>query len=155
MIDDVAGRSGQPAAPLESENIQLTDNGWIRFLENRAALVSVVIFLVLALAALLAPILPLLDPIEQHYGDEFLPPDGTYWFGTDDFGRDIFSRCIWGMRLSLTIGVIAAVAAGLFGTSLGMIQGLFRGWIDEVLGRIWDTLMATARPNRRPGNAMR
>ncbi len=142
MIEDVVGRSGQSAAPAEVDEIQLADNGWIRFLENRAALVSAVIFLFLALTALLAPFLPLIDPIEQHYGDEFLPPNGTYWFGTDDFGRDIFSRCIWGMRLSLTIGVLAAIAAGLFGTSLGMLQGYLRGWLDEIFGRIWDTLMA-------------
>jgi peptide/nickel transport system permease protein len=118
------------------------EGGWARFLENRAALTSLGLFLVLGAAALFVPWLGLDDPIEQHYGDELLPPSLTYWFGTDDFGRDIFSRCVWGMRLSLSIGLLAAVAAGLIGTSLGMLQGYFRGWIDEVLGRIWDTLLA-------------
>lgn len=118
------------------------EGGLVRFFENRAAVISLVLFALLLLLALGVPWLGLKDPIEQHYGDEFLPPGAEYWFGTDDFGRDIFSRCVWGMRLSLSIGLLAAAAAGFFGTLFGMLQGYLRGFIDETLGRLWDTLLA-------------
>jgi peptide/nickel transport system permease protein len=126
----------------EAEEAQASDGGWVRFLENRAAVTSGLLFLVLGGAALAAPWLGIGDPVEQHYGDELYPPNGQYWFGTDDFGRDLFARCIWGTRLSLSIGLLAAVAAGIVGTTLGMLQGYLRGWLDELLGRIWDTLLA-------------
>lgn len=129
-----------PAA--DSAPVEGRDGGWVRFLENRAAVVSILIFALLGGAALLAPWIGVRDPIEQHWGDELMPPSLVYWFGTDDFGRDLFARCIWGMRLSLAIGVMAAAASGVIGTLLGMLQGYVRGWLDEVLGRIWDTLLA-------------
>jgi peptide/nickel transport system permease protein len=136
---------GVPDDGLDAPELEeggLGESGWARFLDNRAAVISSVLFLALAVLAWVAPWIGLADPIEQHYGDEFLPPDATYWFGTDDFGRDLFSRCIWGMRLSLAIGLLAAAVAGVVGTMLGMIQGYLRGWLDDFLGRIWDTLLA-------------
>jgi len=135
--------TGEAIAEVEpAAEAEVGEGGWTRFLENRAAVTSVVLFIVLGAAALFAPWLGIADPIEQHYGDEFLPPGATYWFGTDDFGRDIFARCVWGMRLSLSIGLLAAASAGLIGTVLGMLQGYLRGWLDEIFGRIWDTLLA-------------
>lgn len=135
--------SSDAIAEIEpATEIEATDGGWTRFFENRAAVTSLVLFLVLGSVALFAPWLGIADPVEQFYGDEFLPPGAPYWFGTDDFGRDIFARCIWGMRLSLSIGLLAAASAGIIGTVLGMLQGYLRGWLDEVLGRIWDTLLA-------------
>lgn len=118
------------------------EGGLVRFFENRAAVVSMILFILLLLLALLVPWLGLKDPIQQFYGDEFMPPSAEYWFGTDDFGRDIFARCVWGMRLSLSIGLIAAIAAGIFGTLFGMLQGYLRGITDEAFGRLWDTLLA-------------
>ena len=141
-----ASTAPRGGAGLEVEKSAQGESGWGRFLDNRAAVVSAVLVLLLFVVALLAPWLQvglgLADPIVQHYGDEFMPPDGTYWFGTDDFGRDLLARCIWGMRLSLTIGLVAAAVAGLVGTSLGMLQGYLRGWPDTLLGRVWDTLLA-------------
>jgi peptide/nickel transport system permease protein len=119
-----------------------SESGWLRFLDNRAAVVSLILFVCLCLVAFAAPFLGLRDPINQFYGDEFVPPNAQYWFGTDDFGRDIFARCLFGMRLSLAIGLSAAATAGVVGTLLGLLQGYLRGWIDEILGRIWDTLLA-------------
>ncbi len=129
-----------PGAPAGEGSLE--ESGWSRFIRNRVGVVSLVLLVVLASAALLAPWLGLRDPLEQFYGDELYGPSAQYWFGTDDFGRDIFTRCLWGMRLSLAIGLVAALSAGIIGTTLGMLQGFLRGWFDELVGRIWDTLLA-------------
>ena len=129
-----------PGAPAAEGSLE--ESGWSRFTRNRVGVVSLVLLIVLASVAFLAPWLGLRDPLEQFYGDELYGPNAQYWFGTDDFGRDIFTRCAWGMRLSLAIGLTAAVSAGIIGTTLGMLQGFLRGWFDELVGRIWDTLLA-------------
>lgn len=130
------------AAPDTADNSSLYDSGWGRFTRNPVGVSSLVLFAALALIALIAPWIGIADPLQQFYGDELYGPNATYWFGTDDFGRDIFSRCIWGLRLSLAIGLLAAISAGIIGTALGMLQGFLRGWFDETIGRIWDTLLA-------------
>lgn len=121
---------------------QLRESGWERFVRNPVGIFSLIALVALAATALFAPWLPIADPLEQFYGDELLGPNSTYWFGTDDFGRDLFARCVWGLRLSLAIGLLAAISAGIIGTALGMLQGFLRGWIDEGIGRVWDTLLA-------------
>jgi ABC-type dipeptide/oligopeptide/nickel transport system permease subunit len=131
-----------PAANAEPGKKRVRDTGWLRFARNPTGIISLILFLVLGVSALFAPWLDVRDPVKQFYGDELYGPNAQYWFGTDDFGRDIFSRCVWGMRLSLSIGLLAAVSAGMIGTSLGMLQGFLRGWFDELIGRIWDTLLA-------------
>ena len=118
------------------------EGGAARFLENRAAVISLTLFALLCLISFASPFLGLSSPVNQFYGDELVPPGMQYWFGTDDLGRDIFSRCLYGMRLSLAIGISAAIIAGLVGTTLGLFQGYVRGWLDEILGRVWDTLLA-------------
>jgi peptide/nickel transport system permease protein len=72
----------------------------------------------------------------------FLPPSTTYWFGTDDYGRDVLSRLLMGGRLSLAMGIGATVISVLFGVPLGLAAGYFRGKVDEILMRIADVLMA-------------
>lgn len=72
----------------------------------------------------------------------FLPPNATYWFGTDEYGRDVLSRLLMGARLSITMGVSATLVSLAVGVPMGLAAGYFRGWIDEVLMRIADVLMA-------------
>ena len=72
----------------------------------------------------------------------FQPPSTTYWFGTDDYGRDVLSRLLMGGRLSLAMGIGATVISVLFGVPLGLAAGYFRGMVDEILMRIADVLMA-------------
>ena len=122
--------------------MQIRDSGWQRFTRNPVGVVSLALLALLGTTAFLAPWIGIADPLEQFYGDELYGPSAEHWFGTDDFGRDIFARCIWGMRLSLAIGLLAALSAGVIGTALGMLQGYLRGWFDEVVGRVWDTLLA-------------
>jgi peptide/nickel transport system permease protein len=72
----------------------------------------------------------------------FVPPNATYWFGTDEFGRDVLSRLLMGTRLSLTMGVSATLVSLAVGVPMGLAAGYFRGWIDEALMRLADVLMA-------------
>jgi peptide/nickel transport system permease protein len=72
----------------------------------------------------------------------FVPPNATYWFGTDEYGRDVLSRLLMGTRLSLTMGVSATLVSLAAGVPMGLAAGYFRGWIDEALMRLADVLMA-------------
>ena len=72
----------------------------------------------------------------------FVHPNATYWFGTDEYGRDVLSRLLMGTRLSLTMGVSATLVSLAVGVPMGLAAGYFRGWIDEALMRLADVLMA-------------
>jgi len=72
----------------------------------------------------------------------FLPPNATYWLGTDEYGRDVLSRLLMGARLSIAMGVSATVVSLAIGVPMGLAAGYFRGWIDEILMRLADVLMA-------------
>jgi peptide/nickel transport system permease protein len=107
---------------------------------------GVVAFLAILLfvgAAAFAPLVAPFDPTEQHR-DAFLQlPGGAYLMGTDDLGRDIFSRVLYGARTSLLVAVCTLVAGGVIGLAIGVVSGYFAGgWVDTLLQRIMDTLMA-------------
>jgi peptide/nickel transport system permease protein len=99
------------------------------------------LLIILIVSALFAPWLTPYDPFEMNVVDRLLPPNETYWFGTDAFGRDIFTRTLYGGRVSLVIGAAVAVAATLVGLLIGVVAGYFRT-ADAILMRIMDGLMA-------------
>jgi len=129
----------EPAAGMPSSG---AISGWRRFREDRAGFVSLTVLCALGAVVLAAPLVSPHSPTHQYYGEELLGPRPGFWFGTDDFGRDILSRCLYGAQLSLTTGLLAAAVAGVFGTALGMIAGYLRGPVDGVLGRIFDTILS-------------
>lgn len=100
-----------------------------------------VLLIVLIMSALLAPWLTPYDPFEMNVVDRLLPPNETYWFGTDAYGRDIFTRTLYGGRVSLVIGAAVAVASTVVGLLIGVIAGYFRT-ADAILMRVMDGLMA-------------
>lgn len=102
------------------------------------ALVTIMVVLSLISAFNLAPI----DPLEQNPADALKGPSGTYWFGTDQFGRDIFSRSIDGMSRSLSVALLSVGIAALVGVFLGVIGGFFGGWIDNLVVRASDVIFA-------------
>jgi peptide/nickel transport system permease protein len=104
-------------------------------------LVAAVVLVLIVLAALLAPWIVPHDPGRLSPGLRLRPPDGTYWLGTDAFGRDLFSRIVMGGQISLAIGVGAAIVAVAAGLILGLLAGYIR-WLDAVLMRFVDGLMA-------------
>ncbi len=120
----------------------LAYQGLRRFLRRRLALVgAILVFLQLALA-LFAPLLATNDPVKPDFLSVLQPPSRTHLLGTDDLGRDIFSRLIYGSRISLAVGMIAVVLAVLVSVPLGLITGYFGGPIDEGVMRVMDSLMA-------------
>ena len=94
------------------------------------------------LAALLAPLIAPYDPAEQALLDALLPPSRAHPLGTDEFGRDILSRVVYGARASLVVGVVSVLASSLVGTLIGLVAGYRGGRVDEVLMRIMDALLS-------------
>jgi peptide/nickel transport system permease protein len=110
-------------------------------LGNKLALCSVVILVVFALASLFAFLAPY-DPNQIVVQDRLLPPSAAHYFGTDDYGRDYFSRALYGGRISLTVGFLAMIIAITIGTAVGTISGYFGGRIDNILMRIVEVLLS-------------
>ena len=101
-----------------------------------------IIILVLIIVAIFTPLLAPFDPIKVDLFNRYQAPSGTHWLGTDELGRDILSRLIYGSRISIQVGVIAVGIALIIGTFLGAVSGYFGKWIDMIVMRIIDILMA-------------
>jgi peptide/nickel transport system permease protein len=111
-------------------------------LSNRLAAIGLVVLLLLVVVALFAPLLAPFGVNEQNLGDRFSAPNATYWFGTDNLGRDVFSRVIVGSRVSLQVAVVAVGLSLVVGTAVGLIAGYRGGWVDSVLMRVMDVLFS-------------
>jgi peptide/nickel transport system permease protein len=106
------------------------------------AIFGVVIIALNVLLAVFAASLSPYDPYDMNLGDRLLAPGATHLFGTDQLGRDILSRVIWGSRISFEIGAIVVILSVVIGVSLGLVAGYAGGWIDETLMRITDIFLA-------------
>lgn len=115
-----------------------------RFLSDRTAVLGLGLILALILVAILAPVLaPFPDDVREfHTAARLRPPDGINWFGTDRMGSDIFSRILFGARITITIAVIAVGAAVLIGVPLGLVAGYFGGFFSDLLMRVSDIFLA-------------
>lgn len=113
-----------------------------RFVSRHLALViGATLLTVLVLLALAAPLLAPFDPVALDVTHRLRPPGPPHWFGTDNFGRDVFSRTLYGGRISLLVGLSTTVLSSLIGTAIGIAAGMFR-WADAALMRVMDGLMA-------------
>jgi len=115
---------------------------WRRLLQNRLAVAGGIIVLVLILISLAAPLIAPKDPIEMELSDKLLPPSREHWFGTDEFGRDVLSRVIWGGRVSLRVGVLAVSIGMIAGSIIGLFAGYFGRWFDMISQRVIDVMLA-------------
>ncbi|UEM01567.1 ABC transporter permease [Skermanella rosea] len=116
--------------------------GWLAFSRNRLAMVGFFIIAALVLVALFAPLIATQSPYDQDLANRLQPPGTAHWFGTDQFGRDIFSRVVHGSRLTLYIVLLVAVTAPVVGLLIGTVSGYLGGWTDIVLMRITDIFLA-------------
>jgi peptide/nickel transport system permease protein len=112
-----------------------------RLLHHRLFLLGLILFAVIALAALFAPWIAPIDPNKLSMRSKFRPPGAEFLFGTDNFGRSLWSRVIWGARLSMLIGSSVVAINAVFGTLIGAAAGYFR-WLDNGVMRVNDALMA-------------
>jgi peptide/nickel transport system permease protein len=112
-----------------------------RLMHHRLFVTGLILFAIVALAALLAPWIAPVDPNKLAMRAKFLPPGADHLFGTDNFGRSLWSRVIWGARLSMLIGSSVVLINAVFGTLIGAAAGYFR-WLDNGLMRVNDALMA-------------
>ena len=110
--------------------------------ENPVTAVSFAMFALIVLMAILGPALVPYDPLATNAARALEPPSGAHWFGTDHLGRDVFSRVVVATRLDLTISVAAVALSFVIGATLGAIAGYRGGWVDAVLARVLDTIMA-------------
>ncbi|WBY02769.1 ABC transporter permease [Ramlibacter tataouinensis] len=111
---------------------------------NKAASLGAAVLIIILLAVICAPLLTSHDPEQQNLAVALQSPSAAHWFGTDELGRDIFSRILYGGRITLLIGASATAIALLIGVSMGLLSGYFGGWFDLVIQRITDTLLAMA-----------
>lgn len=115
---------------------------WRRFRRNKQAVVGMCMLMTLILAAVLADVIAPYDPLQQDIINRLQPPSAAHLFGTDELGRDIFSRILYGSRISLTVGLIAVGLSGVVGCTLGALAGYYGGTLDNVIMRCTDVLMA-------------
>lgn len=127
-------QSGPQAAPSRSF--------WRRMLRQRSAVIGLIIVLFFVGMAVFAPLVAPYDPIASSWLTVRQAPSAAHWMGTDDLGRDVLSRVIYGAQASLLAGLIAVSIAILAGLPLGLIAGYFGGWIDTVISRCTDALLA-------------
>lgn len=113
-----------------------------RFLRNPTAVAAALFLIALILAAVFAPLLAPFDPYQQHLPDRRAAPGGEYVLGADEFGRDILSRILFGARVALRTGLISTSIGLMLGVAFGTIAGFFGGFIDDLIMRIMDVLLA-------------
>ncbi len=152
--DDDGELEQAPAGGAEQDGIEGRSQwslAWERLRHDRMALISAAFIVLLVLAALFAPAIAHLvgHGVNEQNDTTGLtaaglprPPSSEYWFGTDDLGRDVFVRTIYGARISLTVGLVSSLSAVIVGTTIGLLAGFLGGLTDSVLSRFMDLILS-------------
>lgn len=109
---------------------------------NSTVMAGIILFLIVVAVAVFAPLIATHDPLDQDLLERLSPPSLEHWLGTDSFGRDIFSRIVFGARVSLVIGLVAVLTAMVIGSVLGIASGYLGGWVDQIVGQATNILLA-------------
>ena len=133
---------GSPRAPAPAGADSPTRLALRQLTRRPAAVFGGAVLLTVLVLALLAPWLAPYDPLATSWSAVRKAPSAAHWFGTDEVGRDLLSRVIWGARASLSAGLVAVLIAVAVGLPLGMVAGYLGGWIDMVIGRLTDAMLA-------------
>ncbi|MGI9336146.1 MAG: ABC transporter permease [Gammaproteobacteria bacterium] len=131
-----------PVSVSHGARARATGRFWRTLLRSPAGVIGSAIVLLLVAVALLAPWIAPFDPLQMGAGKRLTPPGSMHWFGTDEFGRDLFTRVVFGARLTLKIGVIAVGISLTAGLALGLVGGYAGGWTERVLMRGVDVLFS-------------
>ena len=137
-MDIQANRTMTIPKKLKSEQRKLTLK---RFLSNRLAMTGFIVIVIITILGLLAPIISPYSPLEMNPEERLIPPSGEHLMGTDNFGRDIFTRTLYGIRASLIVGLLVALFSNIFGTIIGLYAAYYKT-LDHILMRICDGLLS-------------
>ena len=132
-------------AAVDMANGPESSRFWQRFRRNRPAMASAAVLILITLAALLAPAFEAMlgvDATRVDLFNQYAPPDATHWLGTDEAGRDVLVRLLYGGRISLLVGLVAALGAATIGTTVGLLAGYYGGRLDTLLMRSTDGVIA-------------
>ena len=138
MTEFPRARQGAAAAPRTG----LLVVARARMLREPLNALAIAIIAIFAIGAIFAPLLAPYDPLAQELSARLEPPSAAHWLGTDQLGRDLFSRLLYGARISLVIGVVVVALAGAVGTFVGMLAGYAGGLVDEALMRLTEVFLA-------------
>lgn len=140
MINSVVQESTElvPVYKKKSQKLEI----WRRFCRNKMAVIGLAMLCILIILAVFAEYISPYDPIEQNLKNRLQTPSSEHFFGTDELGRDIFSRIVYGTRISILVGLIAVGIACVCGSALGAIAGYYGGKLDSVIMRFMDVSMA-------------
>lgn len=144
MAHDATTLSHQKTSSLSSESSKR--NYWTqlakRLFRHKSALLGLIITLVILVLGISAPYIAPFDPIKQNYRSYLDPPNMEHWLGTDQYGRDVLSRILYGAGIALQVSVQVILIAGSVGILLGFLAAYYEGWIDTVISRSVDILLA-------------
>jgi ABC-type dipeptide/oligopeptide/nickel transport system permease subunit len=133
---------GTVGAIESGPTLTLWSDAWRRLRKNRLALVGAGLIIIMVLIALLAPIIATHDPVKQSLSEARQGPSLHHFFGTNVLGQDMYSRMVYGARISLSIGVLATLLSIVAGVALGAIAGYFAGWSESIIMRLADIFFA-------------
>jgi peptide/nickel transport system permease protein len=146
MSEAITPRKTAPPVALRQGEVGRARSLWAdafrRLVRNPGSVTGAVILVVLILAAILAPYVTRYDPIEIVAAERLKPPSAQYWFGTDQFGQDIFTRIVYGSRISLRMGIVSVTIAAILGVTSGLLSGFFGGRTDTIIMRLVDITLA-------------
>ncbi|HUF87668.1 MAG TPA: ABC transporter permease [Thermohalobaculum sp.] len=123
--------------------VRQQSRAWGKLKHNRSALLGLGLVVFFVAVAVLAPVLPIPDAAATDWGAVRKAPSAAHWLGTDELGRDVLSRMVWGAQASLMAGVVSVLIAVAFGVPLGLVAGYFGGWTDAAISRVTEALLAT------------
>ncbi|MCM3700404.1 nickel transporter permease [Paenibacillus macerans] len=141
MAQITASTGGNTAIQAEKVSGPWRD-AWRAFRKNKIAMIGLIMIVLFVLIALLAPVIAPYDFKAQELGDRLKPPSSEHWFGTDDLGRDLFTRVLYGARISLWVGTFSVIGSIILGTLLGILAGFYGKWVDMIISRLFDILLA-------------
>ncbi|HEY3210797.1 MAG TPA: oligopeptide ABC transporter permease [Actinomycetota bacterium] len=139
---DVPGRAPEGVAAAADRVLSTKQLAWRRFKRHKLAIISALLLIVLALVTIFVGLISQFGFAQQNLLHRVKPPSSNHWFGTDQLGRDEFTRVLYGGRISLLVGFTVALSAGVIGALVGSVAGYYGGWIDNVLMRVTDLFLS-------------
>jgi peptide/nickel transport system permease protein len=144
-VCEIMTASLTPTAPKSVREQSLLLFFWLRFRKHGMALSGGVVILLITFLVVFAPLVSPYDPFKQDLRNRLKPPSAQNWMGTDDLGRDMFTRVLYGGRISLSVGLLAMAVSIVLGSIVGLVSGYYGGWIDNVLMRITEIFLSIPR----------